>query len=65
MALGAGACGQHDERLRAVLGVQELAVDVDPAEFGIDESLLIVIVLGDLLPLPETDELGAECAGAR
>src|SRR3954451_17129128 len=34
MALRAGACGQDDEGLGAVLGVKELAVDVDPAESG-------------------------------
>jgi hypothetical protein len=59
VALRAGACGQHDEGLGAVLGVQGLAVDVDPAEFGMDETLVVVVALGDFLPFPEADELGA------
>ncbi|MCZ4513005.1 hypothetical protein O3Q52_33605 [Streptomyces sp. ActVer] len=59
VALRAGACGQYDQRLRAVLGEENLAVDVDAAEFGMDDRLALVLALGDLLQLPQSDELGA------
>ena len=59
VAFRAGAGGQHDEGLGAVLGVQEFTVDVDAAEFGMHEGLVIVVTLGDFLPLPHADELGA------
>ena len=54
-----GRSGQHDESLGAVLGEQELAVDVDAAEFGMQEGLAVVVALGDLLPFPHADELRA------
>src|SRR4051794_9067548 len=37
VALRAGASGQHHQGLGAVLGVQELGVDVDAAEFGMED----------------------------
>ena len=59
VALRAGARGQYDQGLCAVLGEEDLAVDVDAAEFGMDDGLTLVVALGDLLQLPQADELGA------
>src|SRR5688572_17246991 len=59
VAFRAGAGGQDRRGLCAVLGEQDLAVDVDTAEFGVDDGLAFVVALGDLLPFPYADELGA------
>lgn len=59
VALGAGAGGQHHEGLGAVVGEEDLPVDLDAAELGMDDRLALVVALGDLLELPCADELGA------
>lgn len=41
-------CRQHHQDLGAVLGVQELGIDLDVAEFGVEEGLAVAVA-GDLL----------------
>ncbi|EMF57875.1 hypothetical protein SBD_0547 [Streptomyces bottropensis ATCC 25435] len=41
VALRAGAGGRYHQGLGSVLGVQELGVDVDAAEFGMDDGLAV------------------------
>jgi hypothetical protein len=49
VAFRAGARGHHQQGLCAVLGEQDLAVDVDAAQFGVDEGLVVVEAEGDLV----------------
>src|SRR5215218_6205116 len=56
VALCAGASGQNHQCLGAVLGEQDLAVDIDAAEFGMEDDLAVVVAVGDLLKFPHADE---------
>ena len=61
VAFRAGAGGQHHQSLGAVLGEQDLGVDVDAAEFGMQDRLAVVVALSDLLKFPHAHELRAVC----
>jgi hypothetical protein len=59
LALRAGAGGHDHQGLGAVLGEQDLGVDVDAAEVGVDDGLGLPVALGDFLEFPQGYELGA------
>lgn len=52
VGLGTRGSGKHEQSLGLVLGEQRLAVDLDRAELGMDEDLVVGESLGDLVPLP-------------
>src|SRR3954454_18808125 len=58
VALRAGASGQHHQGLGAVVGEEDLAVDIDAAEFRMQDDLAVA-ALGDLMKFPHAAGLGA------
>jgi hypothetical protein len=59
VALGVRGSGQHEQRLGLVLGEQHLAVQLDRAELGMDERLVVLEAPGHLVPFPQPGELRA------
>jgi hypothetical protein len=63
VVLGGRRGADDEQRLGLVLGEQRLAVDLDRAELGMDEDLVVGEALGDLVLLPQSGELLRRAAG--
>jgi len=51
VGLGTGRSGEHEQRLRLILGEEDLAVHFNRAEFGVNERLVVLESPCDLVVL--------------
>src|SRR5664279_3747736 len=58
--LAAWGRSQYEQGLSLVLGEQDLAVELDLAQLGMDQGFVVLEAGGDFLPLPDLGELRAD-----